>query len=147
LRIDGGNYAKVLWQVFIKLKAEKQASKKRMPEVQVSEPGKRRRIPAKMLDSSPQPAKQLAITNSATNHSDDEGKAIEDGFAEEEQPVMVKRNSGKGSGIKTITNSTINIIDMKIKGHTIKHHNAKASSPVKVLSEPKFRTQIFSKSN
>jgi hypothetical protein len=145
-RIDGGNYAKVLWQVFIKLKAEKQASKKRMPEVQASEPATRRRIPAKMLDSSPQPTKQLAITNLATNLSDDEGKAIEDGFAEEEKPVMVKRNSGKGSGIKTIDN-TINFIDMKIRGQTNKHHNAKASSPVKVLSEPKFRTHIFSKSN
>ena len=94
--MTGGSYAKVLWQVFIKLKAEKAASKKRMPEVQVSEPGKRRRTPANMLDHSPQPAKQLCIMSSPTNHSDDEGKGIEDGFAEE-QPVFVKRNSGKAS--------------------------------------------------
>ena len=104
------------------------------------------------------PSKQLCIMNSPTKHSDfDEGKAIEDGFVDELPAGMVvhsadkvaKTNSGKkkGSGMKSMIDKTIKPTETKIEGPSDKHMLTKASIPVKVLSESKFRTQIFTTLN
>ena len=89
LRVEGGSFSKVPWQLFAKRQSENSAAKQRL-----SEPAKRGRTSGNMLDHSP--PTQLCIMNSPTKDSDfDEGKAIEDGFADEQPVGMVVHSADK----------------------------------------------------